>query len=198
MRSASAKDSVTPDRVGFLLQAVRAETARLIASVASAGQVDLSPITGQLAALDSRLSALVDDSSGFAERLAALEEALVSVKARLSPLEEYITEVEVSVDAPALLPFYGVAPDGVNALEQSTTARTRAIFDAKNGRFVAQAANAAGVFPVLPYAGTFYLGGDMVKYNFAGKARTDLLFVCGADLYSFDGTNLIKHTGGQA
>lgn len=194
LRAASEKDSVTPDQIGFLLQAIRAETTRLIANVASSGQVDLSPITSQLSELDAKLSDHIRASSGFSDKIRALESDVLRAKSQITELENTINEGQISVEAPALLPFYGIASDGVNALNASTTLKTRAIYDAKNGRFVAQAANANGVFPILPSAGTFYLGGNMVKYNSAGKARTDLLFVFDKNLYSFDGTELINHT----
>lgn len=194
MRRSAEKDSITPESLGYILQAIRAETAELVANTASAGTVDLSPITQQLTALDRTLSTHINNMSRIPSRVSALETSLQEAITDIQNLKNMISEAEVSVNAPALLPFYGIAPQGVTALNQSTLLKTRAIYDAKNMRFVAQAANSAGVFPISPSGGTFYLGGDMIKYNEGGKARTDMLFVFGSDLYSFDGSQLVQHT----
>lgn len=194
LRRSSAKDSITPDSLGYLLQAIRTETAQLIAHAASAGTVDLSPITQQLATLDSNLSYHLREVSDIPSRVSALETSFQEILQEISSLKDMFSEAEVTVNAPALLPFYGIVTTGITALNESTLLKTRAIFDAKNGRFVAQAANSAGVFPILPSAGTFYLGGDMIKYNYGGRARTDMLFAFDTNLYSFDGSQLVQYT----
>lgn len=194
LRGSTMADSVTPDMIGYLLELVRAEAVRVAASAATSGTVDISPITRQLDSLENRLSSHLRLSSDTLNSVAPLQKRVDELAQALTRLQGMVDDATVSVDAPALLPFFGISATNTNPLAQSTTRPVRAIFDAWNGCFVAQAANSDGGFnpPSFP-GGSFYLS-NVAMYNRAGKARTDLLYIYDSSLWSFDGKKLVRHT----
>lgn len=193
LRGSTMADSVTPDMIGYLLELVRAEAVRVAASAATSGTVDISPITRQLDSLENRLSSHLRLSSDTLNSVAPLQKRVDELAQALTRLQGMVDDATVSVDAPALLPFFGISATDTNPLNASTMRPVRAIFDAWNGCFVAQAANSDGGFNPPSFPGACYTG-NVAMYNREGKARTDLLYIYDSSLWSFDGKKLVRHT----
>lgn len=200
-RASSAPDSITPESLGFLLQAIRAEAVRLVADAASGGEVDLSPLTTHIDSLQSalnsyvaRLSTAENNLTTASGNITTLTENISSLSSTLQELQNLIEDATISVQAPGLLPFYGIV-NGVEIKQASCSGKWRAVYDGVSKQFLAQALplNYTDGMILYPDACAYYLG-NVGLYNSNQRARYDLVYIMGNNLYAFVDDSLTKMT----
>lgn len=197
LRLATARDSVTPERVAAIFDAVRREYEQMIADAASGGSVDLAPVYDDLSTLEDELQAYIrrNDStiSGLDD---SLRRADGSLSERISVLESLLQDTPGVVNAPAILPFRMImrSTTGASPLVQgSVAAPWYPVYYAPQKVFAARLA--AYTSPLLVGNEKLYLSNvGMYNDNSQGVARTDILFSMGNNIYMHNGDALVQLT----
>lgn len=200
-RALTSPDSVSPDSLGFLLQALRNECMKLITDIASGGEVDLTPVFDQIKVIQARLngfdkkfSEIRTDLSSASNDLGSLSEKVNELITSINKINEYIDNAVINVEAPALLPFYAVV-NNVEIKYQSYGGKWRAVYDLASKQFLAQALpdNYIAGWEPNPLECSYYTG-NVAIYNYAGHGRSDLIYIKGSNLYAFVGDVLTQLT----
>lgn len=201
-RASSARNSISPESLGFLLQAIRDETLALVTNISSGGTVDLSPVMNKVYelaesvdSLSSRLSETENTVSSNSTDLDEISSSLLELQRSVQSVYELIDNATVNVQAPALLPFSGFV-DGVEINNASYSGgKWRPVYDSASKQFLAQVLpdNYIDGMIVLPSACSYYVG-NVSLYNKNGRGRSDLTYIMGNNLYAFVGDELTKLT----
>lgn len=198
LRTATARDSVTPSMLSDIFTAMRGEYEQLMADAASGGELNLQSINDAIDAIDAALKAHEQEAADSLDSLDKYARQMdVALAKRITALENIVSDTPGVVNAPSILHFEQIIT-GMSVsspiVQGSTSAAWYPVYYAPGNIFAARLASYSPGSP-LSAGEKLYTSNTGTMYNKSiDCARTDILFAMGNDLYMHNGEALVQLT----